>query len=467
MKLKVFGTIAIILIFIGSLGCEKFLLDTRTEPIADLSLYPGGGTSVNDFSPTAFSQVNPALKGKDELDFFVGDSFFNQNWVAAPASAKARDGLGPLLNAKSCSGCHNKDGRGLPMLNSGDISKGFLMRISIPGENKKGGPKPHPQYGDQWQDQAIDGTQEGKINITYTYKTIYYDDGHSVQLRVPHYELVDQKGNIVNDVLTSPRVAQHIIGMGLIEAIDRTDIIANQTSEEAIEWGVSGKINWVFDEVSRQFDVGRYGWKAGQPTIAQQVAAAFKGDMGITSPIYKNDNQTESQKKNSHMPDGGTPEISAENFEKVVLYTSNLAVPQRRIEDRKTVQNGASVFRKIGCHSCHKPSYTTGRHPKFASLSNQEIFPYSDFLLHDMGEGLADDRPEFEANGKEWRTPPLWGIGLVQTVNNHTYYLHDGRARNIEEAIVWHGGEADYSVQLFKQLSKKERGALIQFVESL
>lgn len=467
MSKKLLITLALISGIISFWGCNEFSgINSQLAPEVDL--LSGGNTTVFDQSPTAFSQANPALKGKEELDFFVGDSFFNQNWVAAPASAKSRDGLGPLFNARSCSSCHLKDGKGMPLLTNQEESHGFLMRISIPGEASSGAPLAHSFFGGQWQDQSVDpALDEGGIEVYFTYRKVFYEDGDFVELRVPHYKIIDKENREIKDLLMSPRVGQHLVGMGLIEAIEEQTILQYVDDALAKKWNVSGKANRVFDEKTKAIVLGRFGWKAGQPSVAQQVAAAFNGDMGITSSLYPSDNMTAPQRSMNRLPDGGTPELEDDDFEKIVLYTSNLAVPARRNVNDKRVQNGSQLFTQIGCDACHRRKMTTGKHPIFDALSNQTIYPYSDFLLHDMGADLADHRSEFLANGQEWRTPPLWGIGLVETVNNHTYFLHDGRARNLEEAILWHGGEAQNSIAKFKSLNAAERSAIIAFLRSL
>jgi CxxC motif-containing protein (DUF1111 family) len=212
--------------------------------------------------------------------------------------------------------------------------------------------------------------------------------------------------------------------------------------------------------------LGRFGWKANEPTVAQQTAGAFLGDMGITTPIFPEQNCTDAVPDCRTAADGGTPEIEPDDFMKVVLYASSLAVPARRDWDDPEVLRGKALFNEIGCAACHTPVLETGVHPTIPALSNQTIRPYTDLLLHDMGEGLADGRPDFQATGSEWRTPPLWGLGLIETVNGHTNLLHDGRARNLTEAILWHGGEARQARDRFAGLDQSEREALLRFLNS-
>ena len=212
--------------------------------------------------------------------------------------------------------------------------------------------------------------------------------------------------------------------------------------------------------------VGRFGWKAEQPNVLQQTAGAFLGDMGITSWLFPDDNCPEVQQACTDATNGGSPEIDDATLEKVALYSSTLAVPVRRDAEEPEVLRGKRLFMESGCADCHTPSHTTGD-SQIEALADQSIWPYTDLLLHDMGEGLSDGRPSFEAQGSEWRTPPLWGIGFQQVVNGHLFLRPAGRARGFAEAILWHGGEAEGSTEAFLSLDADERAALIRFLESL
>ena len=219
----------------------------------------------------------------------------------------------------------------------------------------------------------------------------------------------------------------------------------------------------VWDVVEQQKTIGRFGWKAGNPTLLQQTAGAYNQDMGVTNPLFPVDNCVGQIQCDSLADD---PEIDMQALRTATFYSQSLGVPARRNADDPKVRNGKIIFSALNCNACHQPAFTTGQH-EFAFLTNQPIHPYTDLLLHDMGEGLADGRSEFDADGHEWRTPPLWGIGLTYTVGGHTRFLHDGRARNLEEAILWHGGESLDSRDAFMRLSKQEREDLIAFLESL
>ncbi|MEM6398371.1 MAG: di-heme oxidoredictase family protein [Bacteroidota bacterium] len=429
--------------------------------------YSGGGATVFSDAATAFGHEAPGLTSMQHNYFYVGNSLFNQNWVSAPATTTARDGLGPLFNARSCSGCHLRDGRAAPPLGEDHRKPGFILRMST-NNTFESGPSPDPNYGFQLQDHAIQGIDiEGALEIEYEYIRGTYADGKSYELRRPAYRITNTAHGEIQANNFSPRVANHIVGMGLLEAIPEETLVEISDPDDADGDGISGRINYVpLIEADGKLVPGRFGWKATQPTVRQQVASAFAGDMGITSELFPNENCPPNVDC-AELPNGGEPELTSSALEHTTLYASTLAVPARRDWSDKNVLHGKAIFKELGCNSCHIEKLSTGKHSTFDVLSNQTIRPYTDLLLHDMGEGLADDSPDFMANGQEWRTPPLWGIGLFKIVNGHTNYLHDGRARNLEEAILWHGGEAEQSRDEFKALSAEDRADLIRFLKSL
>ena len=428
----------------------------------------GGETTAFTGTRNAFGLPARNLKREERRTFAVGNSFFRQNWVTAPASTDARDGLGPTFNALSCSSCHTLDGRAKPPDDPDDPERGLLFRLSIPG---RGLPR-RPNAGPGLRRTAtgpggVAGPPEGRMIVLYREEPGEFDDGEPYSLRAPSYQVGELVfGPLHPEVMISPRVAPAVVGMGLLEAIPEETILALADPDDADGDGISGQPNMVWDIRRGDLALGRFGWKANQPTVEQQTAGAFLGDIGITSGLFPQENCPGSQPDCASTPNGGSPEIPDERFAKVVFYTQTLAVPAMRDVADSQVAQGAEVFVAAGCHLCHTPSHTTGEH-QVAAVSHQRIYPYTDLLLHDMGPGLADGRPDFDADGREWRTPPLWGIGLVETVNGHTMFLHDGRARNLAEAILWHGGEAAESRDAFKALSKEERDALIRFLESL
>ena len=450
-------------IFLLFTGCGDD--DVRFEPEFEEELSGGSGTIFNT-TANAFSFQDPNLSEQNGLFFFTGNSLFNQNWVTAPASTIARDGLGPLFNARSCSGCHFKDGRGRPPEYQGERVHGLLLRLSI-GNDVHSGPIPDPNYGGQLQDLSIPTVNtEADFNLTYEEILGEYPDGTPYSLRKPIYTLTNFQEGPLTATQISPRVAPQMVGLGLLDAVDESTILSFADESDADGDGISGRPNYVWNVEAQASTLGRFGWKANMPNVKQQVAGAFSGDMGLTTSIFPEHNCPPSVDCND-LPNGGEPEVPDENLGKVALYSSSLAVPGRRDWDDQDVLIGKELFNQAKCIGCHIPKMTTGQHPSFDAFSNRTIRPYTDLLLHDMGEGLADNSPDFAATGLEWRTPPLWGIGLFYIVNGHTYYLHDGRARNLEEAILWHGGEAEASKNAFMEMSAQERDQVIKFLESL
>lgn len=430
--------------------------------------FSGGWTTVFDRSRQAYSFPVANLPASRRASFFVGNSFFNENWVAAPASTAGRDGLGPLFNARSCSACHFKDGRGRAP-EAGEEPSSMILRISVPGGEHGGAPKPDPHYGNQIQHRAIPGVPaEATVRVEYEMIAGKYADGDEYELRRPIHRLTKfGYGEPVAGLMISGRVAPALMGAGLLEAIPRETLTALEDVEDRDGDGISGRMNSVWDEESRALVPGRFGWKAEQPTVRQQVAAAFRGDMGLTTPVFRLENHTPLQTACVDQPSGGDPEVSPRIFDDVVSYCRALAVPARRDWNDAIVLRGERLFREARCHACHVPELRTGVEPDRPELSDQLIRPYTDLLLHDMGEGLSDGRPSFGASGQEWRTPPLWGVGLIATVNGHTNLLHDGRARGFAEAILWHGGEAEASRNAFRRMNREDREALLAFLESL
>ena len=429
----------------------------------------GGDTTVRSTNRNSFGLAAANLTRLERRTFEVGDSFFSQNWVSAPASTEARDGLGPTFNAQSCSSCHTRDGRGMPPERDGDGERGLLFRLSVPGSDAAtGAPLGEPNYGGQLQDRAILSVPaEGQFRIVYDVIHGEYGDGEPYRLLAPRYSFTGLAfGPMHPETMVSPRIAPAVFGAGLLEAISEADIRAQADPDDADGDGISGRPNMVWDARRATVVLGRFGWKANVPTLEQQIAGAFLGDIGITSPVFPDENCPAGQRACQSAPHGGTPEIAAERLGKVVFYNQTLGVPAMRDVGDPQVRRGAELFLKAGCASCHTPQYTTGDHP-VAALSGQTILPYTDLLLHDMGAGLADGRPDFGAGGREWRTPPLWGIGLVDNVNGHTRFLHDGRARSIAEAILWHDGEGLAAREAFRNMSRAEREAVLRFLESL
>ena len=437
------------------------------EEIIANNPYSGGETTIFSTSREAFSKPLANLPTKDLRKFTFGNKMFNTNWIEAPASVTSLDGLGPTFNRVSCSGCHFKDGRGRPPKDIEEKMNSMLIRLSIKGFAEDGGPNPHHAYGGQLNPFGISNVEgEGKAIILYEEIEGEYADGTKYSLRKPTYHFKDLAfGELGEDALFSPRVAPAVFGLGLLEAIAKEKILSWTDEDDENQDGISGRVNMV-PNLNGEKVVGRFGWKANTASLLQQNANAAVGDIGLTTSINPEQNCPEPQKDCQNAISGGEPEMSDMQLNRMNFYTQTLAPPARRNIDDEKVILGAKLFTQANCSSCHKPKVKTGKH-EIKELSYQNIQPFTDLLLHDMGEGLADNRPDYLATGREWRTAPLWGIGLVKTVNKHTNFLHDGRARNLEEAILWHGGEAENSKESFRNMNKEEREALIKFVESL
>lgn len=430
--------------------------------------YSGGVATVFDDSRNAFTLPVPNLSPAHRTQFFVGNSFFNQNWVIAPASTETRDGIGPLFVTRSCSACHFKDGRSAPPLDGAAVET-MAVRLAIPGSGPHGNPLPDPVYGGQLQTNAIPRARaEASVVTKYELVEGTFADGEKYVLRRPIFSLANLGyGPMADKIAISPLVSPAVIGLGLLEAIPEETLRRMADDKDRNEDGISGRVNMVWDAASQRHVPGRFGWKAEQPSVRQQVAAAFQGDMGLTTTLFPTPNHTSAQSDCDKLPNGGDPEVTDQIFEAVVNYSRTLAVPARRAWTDPLVRRGEKLFRQINCAGCHVPELQTGDVPDLPELAHQTIRPYTDLLLHDLGEGLSDRRKVFEAGGSEWRTAPLWGIGLVKTVNGHTYFLHDGRARDLTEAILWHGGEAERSKEDFRNLNREDRAAVIRFLESL
>lgn len=439
-----------------SCGKDKQSINEASEE------FPGGATTYNNIFSGSFEQPSNNMNAAEVALHLEGDAHFEAMFVGSPAVRN--QGLGPIFNHASCALCHPKNGKSAQPFSGSDL-KGLLFRVSIPSADESQGPTPVPGLGGQFQQRSLVGTTaEGSVNITFTETTHYFADGTTYTLRKPHYTLTSTTATIPANMMVSPRIAQQVIGLGLLEAISEADITAQQDISDFNGDGISGKANKVFNPVSGLFELGRFGWKANNATLLEQTAGAIHQDIGITNFVFPKE-AAYGQIQDDGMDD--EPEIDSISLVKLAFYTQSLAVPKRRYFNDKDADNGKEIFFRIGCNKCHTQKYITGNTSPFAFLNNQTIYPYTDLLLHDMGSELADGRPDFLANGNEWRTPPLWGIGLSELVNGHTSLLHDGRARNILEAIMWHGGEAENQKTEVAKLSKKERDDLVKFVSSL
>lgn len=457
--MKKFFFSAVIFSFIFGLSrCRKAELFPESDFDERLS---GGSQTTFDFTAQAFSHPFVDLSGYDVGLHDFGDVHFEQSFVTAPAMFFG--GLGPAFNNTSCVSCHHNDGKGVP--NAGFSESSLLMRISTDGVDEYGSSAPVPGYGTQIQDKSILGKlKEATVNINYTYQTFSFPDGETYELRTPVYTLTDLHVPINVPYYLSPRLAPPVFGLGLLENISEMDIVANADISDTDNDGISGKPNYVWDPVQATTMLGRFGHKANTATILTQVAAAYNNDMGVTSSIFQNET-THGQSQTDLLSDD--PEVPDSILHAVKFYVQTLQVPARRNVTSAEVIRGKQLFEQAKCGTCHTPTFRTEVNVAFPAMSNQLIHPYTDLLLHDMGPGLADNRSDFRAEGNEWRTAPLWGVGLLETVNFPAYYLHDGRARTMVEAVMWHDGEARSSVDFVKQLSTSDRKALFAFLKSL
>lgn len=449
----------------------------------------GGALTTTVTGPRAYSQFSPALSFIEQGHFKRGDFLFRG----------ARPDVGPLFNETSCQGCHVHDGRGQPPATPGEPMASTFLRLSVPGDGGTGGVVPEPTYGDQLQTFATEGPGEGWGFITYEPVTGEYADGTAFSLRQPVYHVRELRdGPLHPQVMMSPRTAPPVFGLGLIEALPEAALVGAADPDDADGDGISGRVNRVWDVATNRWAVGRFGYKAGNPSLLQQLAGAFRGDMGVTNPLFPDPVCTPVQ---AGCATDAAPKTDALTLALVEFYSRTLAVPERRNTEDPAVRAGEVLFSDLGCAGCHTPTLVTGEaagsvlgtieglmlgpvQTRFAPTSGQTIYPYTDVLLHDMGgdcqpvseadgvftlrcTGLADGRPEYDATGREWRTAPLWGIGLAQAVNPRAGFLHDGRARTLAEAILWHGGEADAAREGFRTLAADDRARLIAFLESL
>jgi len=455
-QLKVIGILIFLVLLL--IKCQKATVFPATQYDDELS---GGDETVFDATSQAFGSMFPRLTGYDVHVHTLGDLVFNQSFVTAPALIHS--GLGPIYNSTACTNCHHNDGIGLPT--AGELQSSLLLRISLPGTDSHGGSIPVPGYGLQLQDKAVYGkAPECKININYAYQTYYFDDGTSYELRTPTYTLSNLYTPITGTYMLSPRLAPPMFGLGLLEGVPESEILEYADPNDANGNGIKGRANYVWDAATQSKQLGRFGWKANTASILTQVATAFNQDMGITTSLLPVENSFGQPQYDGLKDD---PELPDSLLNAVKFYAQTLAVPARRNTTNAIVKRGEQLFILAKCADCHRQTLTTAANMAFPAISNQVIHPYTDMLVHDMGPGLADNRPDYNAGPQDWRTAALWGLGLFTTVNSPGYYLHDGRARTITEAIMWHGGEAAPSQAYFSHLSTADRTAVLAFLNSL
>lgn len=473
--------------WLASIGLAVAPFAVNAQTIGDPAL-PGGETSwTGATGRNAFMHQSANMSFERRLDFKLGEALFQRLWVTAPTRTKAADGLGPLFNSRACSGCHIRNGRGHPV-DENDSEAGatsMLLRLSIPPQTTeqlrdhldgKLATIPDPVYGGQFQDFSVPGIKaEGRVKVTYKTTDVLLAGGETVTLRNPTYEMTDLAyGPLHLDIMVSPRLAPPMIGLGLLEAIPDSTLMAASDPQDDDGDGISGRFNQVWDISKSEMAIGRFGWKAGMPTLDQQNQNAFQFDIGLSTPLYPNASGdcTTAQTDCITAPDGNDDEfegleVHSVMTDLVLYYARNIAPPARTNANDEDVLAGEKIFAAAGCASCHTPRYALPERADMPEQSGQVIWPYTDLLLHDMGDGLADHRPEAQASGTEWRTPPLWCIGRAQEIDPRAGFLHDGRARTILEAILWHGGEAKSARDAVTRMPPSERSQLLAFLKSL
>lgn len=447
----------------GNMMCRK----PNAAAVNDDSLFDprlsGGLATFFDMGSGTFSVEIPGMSARDQHIHELGDKVFEQSFVAAPAPLFG--GLGPVYNNSSCANCHHNDGFGLPSF--GEVGSSLLMRISIPGTDEHGGPLAAPGFGGQLQNVGLLGVQpEVNVALNYTDESYTFSDGEVATLHKPTYTISNPYMPLPAGYMTSPRLGPPTFGLGLLENVEESTILSFADPNDADKDGIKGHANYVYNPYTHRMEIGKFGMKANTSTLQVQVATAFQQDMGITSYVHPQ-KAIYGQSQMSFVPASLTYDLADTLLDATIFYIRTLAVPARRNVTDSKVLRGEALFKELKCAVCHRPTMYTGVDVQLPALSNQRIHPYTDLLVHDMGEGLADNRPDYQANGREWRTAPLWGRGLFEKNTGKSYYLHDGRARSVTEAILWHGGEAEASKNGFKQLTKADRQALIAFIQSL
>ncbi len=398
------------------------------------------------------------------LDIVVGQALFERIWVSSPSSTRAADGLGPLFNARSCVACHPRGGQGRLIEDDGDPGVALLLRLrDATGAGD-------PVYGVQLQTLAVPGLPaEGRIVLDFDVHRVTLADGMNVALRRPRAGVADPGyGELHPRTRLSPRLAPSLAGAGALEAIEVEDLVAMADPDDADGDGISGRVHWLTSEAYGRRVPGRFGFKATAAGIDEQTRIAFVHDIGISVPGREAGfaECTEAQPAcraapNGDSPEAGDPEASAQVVDLVNGFVASLPPPAPRPMDADA-RAGEALFTDIGCASCHRPAWEV----RDGDGTLREIRPYTDLLLHDMGEGLSDGAPEGDAAAGEWRTAPLWGVGAGEE-GKDLALLHDGRARTLLEAILWHGGEAAGHAEGVMKLNARRREQLIRFLEAL
>lgn len=437
-----------------------------TDPAQAITM--GGALTHYDRSRDAYSRPAPGLSSIELRRFGLGNRVFNTRWVEAPASVSGFDGLGPIFNRDSCSGCHLRDGRGSPP-DSGQTERKDTFVVKVAATHRRTQRLVANTFGPQLNTAAIAGVApEGRAVVRYREISGRYADKSAFSLRQPVVELRDTSFAVDRRMRLHVRVAPAVFGLGLIEAVPADAIIAYADPGDANRDGISGRVNWVTAPGDTTARVGRFGWKARVARLVDQSVDAAIEDIGLTSSVHPQQNCTAAEVSCANIGSGDEVELSAPLLTALVGYLQSLGVPARAsTQAPQRRADGFRLFKQLKCDGCHRPMLITGDEHPVALLRNQTIFPYSDFLLHDMGADMAGAANDGDAAASEWRTQPLWGLSLLETVNGHILLLHDGRARSVSEAILWHGGEGTAAREAFRRASSEERLVLSEFVMSL
>ncbi|MBK1715844.1 di-heme oxidoreductase family protein [Rubrivivax gelatinosus] len=445
---------------------------------ADPRALAGGDLTTFHTGFIPFGQAADNLPWRWAALFDEGDGLFDKRFQPGDgrvASAQQdlpgqrRSGLGPLYNADACSACHFRDGRP-PRPHEGGALAGLFVRVSVP--DGRGGFHAATGYATQLRDKAVAGVvPEARPRVEWVEEAGRYPDGQPYRLRRPRVVFEQLAyGPLPPDAIVELRSAPPVHGGGLLEALDEHEILAQQDPAGRRDPdAVSGRAQWVADPETGARVLGRFSLKANQPSLRAQAAGAAFDDMGLTSPVHPRQPCLAHQRDCLAAPHGGTeaePELSEAQLQALTSYLQWLAVPARRGLDDAVALQGERLFVQARCSACHRPDWVTGQQHPIRRLRGQHIQPYTDLLLHDMGPALAG-RPDGVATANEWRTAPLWGIGLAARSQGYTRLLHDQRARSLEEAVLWHGGEAEPARRRFMNLPRAERQALIRFLETL
>lgn len=433
---------------------DDILLDT-----SDSLAYAGGAMTYFHAGPEAYQFMLPSLSAAADSGRVLFSTEFNND------ATSLFHGLGPTYNQTSCMACHPGLGRAHPPMSEVDPGSGLLLRLSIAGSNEHGGPLGIPEFGTQLQTSAISGASAEGMLI-YSLSNIFesYPDGQPYILHQPSHSVLNPHAPLGSDALQSLRIGSPVYGVGLLELIPPSEIMERYDETDANADYISGRLNYCWDPVSQSMRMGRFGWKASAADIRHQTAMALAEDMGVNTDIFFPLDVSEGQ---SNVANINTDFIQpAALVQQLYEYLRRIQVPAIRNTQDAQFKRGRAIFQAIGCEHCHRETLHTGA-SDLAELSYQTIHPYTDMLIHDMGEVLSDNRPDYSASTNEWRTPPLWGIGQTLLVNPLATFLHDGRATTLEEAILWHGGEAHWSKEDFKQLDAADRAALLFFLQSL